>query len=175
MNNDILIVDDEEDIRLMISGLLEDEGYTARTADGSDAALAEIKKKKPDLIIQDVWLEGSPLDGLQILEHMQRYDADLPMIMISGHGTIEMAVKALHNGAYDFIEKPFKTDKFLILVTRAMETVRLKRENKKLRKKQAESFVEQLNGKSSRMKQVQQTIERVAPVSYTHLTLPTKA
>ncbi len=163
MTADILIVDDEDDIRLMISGLLEDEGYTARCASNSDAALAEIKKKKPDLIIQDVWLEGSPLDGLEILEHMQRFDPDLPMIMISGHGTIEMAVQALHNGAYDFIEKPFKSDKFLVLAARAVETVRLKRENKELKRKQSRQHQDHLNGASAKMKQVQQIIERVAP------------
>lgn len=147
----------------MIAGILEDEGYQARLAKGSDQALAEIKMAKPDLIIQDVWLEGSPLDGLEILEHMQKYDPDLPMIMISGHGTIEMAVKALHLGAYDFIEKPFKTDKFLVLVKRALETVSLKKENKVLRQKTDDSTIAKLNGQSAKMKQVGQIIERVAP------------
>lgn len=163
MTADILIVDDEEDIRLTIAGILEDEGYTPRIAKGSDQALSEIKNKKPDLIIQDVWLEGSPLDGLQILEHMQKFDPDLPMIMISGHGTIEMAVKALHSGAYDFIEKPFKTDKFLILVKRALETVSLKKENKELRKKSNDKIISKFQGSSAKMRQVQQIIDRVAP------------
>ncbi len=163
MTSDILIVDDEEDIRLMIAGILEDEGYSPRMASQSDEALQEIKTKKPDLIIQDVWLEGSKLDGLEILEHLQKYDADLPIIMISGHGTIEMAVKALQLGAYDFIEKPFKTDKFLILVKRALETLSLKKENKVLREKAMDQAILEFNGPSAKMKQVQQTIERVAP------------
>lgn len=163
MANDILIVDDEEDIRLMIAGILEDEGYAPRMAKNSDEALAEIKKHKPELIIQDVWLEDSVLDGLEILENVQKFDKELPIIMISGHGTIEMAVKALHLGAYDFIEKPFKSDKFLILVKRALETFSLKKENKELRQKTNDIHISQFNGPSQKMRQVQQIIERVAP------------
>lgn len=163
MKTDILIVDDEDDIRMLIEGLLEDEGYGTRQASGSDQALAEIARKKPDLIVQDIWLEGSPLDGLQILEKVHESDPDIPVIMISGHGTIEMAVSALHHGAYDFIEKPFKSDRLLVLVKRALESVRLRRENKRLRERQAGMEDLKLNGQSSHIRHVQQVIERVAP------------
>jgi two-component system nitrogen regulation response regulator NtrX len=160
---DILIVDDEDDIRMLIEGLLEDEGYKTREAANSDQALAAIKHKRPDLVVQDIWLEGSTLDGLQILEKIREIDSDLPVIMISGHGTIEMAVSALHNGAYDFIEKPFKTDRLLMLVKRALESVSLRRENKRLRQRQSGMADLKLNGQSPKIKQIQQTIERVGP------------
>ncbi|MGM0421570.1 MAG: sigma-54-dependent transcriptional regulator [Pseudomonadota bacterium] len=160
---DILIVDDEDDIRMLIEGLLEDEGYKTREAANSDQALAAIAEKRPDLVIQDIWLEDSALDGLQILEELRDMDPDLPVIMISGHGTIEMAVSALHNGAYDFIEKPFKSDRLLMLVKRALESVALRRENKRLRQRQSGMADLKLNGQSPKIRQIQQTIERVGP------------
>lgn len=163
MTADILIVDDEDDIRMLIEGILEDEGYKTRQASSSDEAMAELERAEPDLLVQDIWLEGSDMDGLQILDHVRETMPDAPVIMISGHGTIEMAVSALHKGAYDFIEKPFKSDRLITLVHRALETQSLKKENKRLRTMQGTQQDLKLNGQSPRIKQVQQTIERVGP------------
>ncbi|MBL4894114.1 MAG: sigma-54-dependent Fis family transcriptional regulator, partial [Emcibacter sp.] len=132
---DILIVDDEEDIRDLISGILDDEGYETRTAKDSDSALAEIEARRPSLIILDIWLQGSRLDGLEILEVIKKSHADLPVVIISGHGNIETAVSAIKLGAYDFISKPFETDKLLIMVERATEVEKLRRENTELKEK----------------------------------------
>ncbi|MBM3561108.1 MAG: sigma-54-dependent Fis family transcriptional regulator, partial [Alphaproteobacteria bacterium] len=128
MATDILIVDDEDDIRLLIADILRDEGYEVRGAANADAALEEIGRRRPSLVLLDIWLEGSRLDGMQILQYLRREDADVPVVMISGHGTIEIAVQAIRDGAWEFIEKPFKTDRLLLVVQRAIETARLKRE-----------------------------------------------
>src|SRR3978361_771884 len=113
MASDMLMCDDEADIRDLVAGILDDEGFTARTARDSDAALAEISNRRPQLVFLDIWLQGSKLDGLQLLEQIKRDHADLPVVMISGHGNIETAVAAIKRGAYDFIEKPFKSDRLM--------------------------------------------------------------
>jgi len=121
MANDILIVDDEADIRDLVAGILDDEGFTTRTARDSDSALAEIANRRPHLVFLDIWLQGSKLDGLQLLEAIKRDHPELPIVMISGHGNIETAVAAIKRGAYDFIEKPFKSDRLILLAARALE------------------------------------------------------
>src|SRR4030088_621763 len=133
MANDILIVDDEADIRDLVAGILDDEGFTTRTARDSDSALAEIANRRPHLVFLDIWLQGSKLDGLQLLEQIKKDHADVPVVMISGHGNIETAVAAIKFGAYDFIEKPFKSDRLLLVIDRAIEAARLRRENQELR------------------------------------------
>jgi two-component system nitrogen regulation response regulator NtrX len=120
MANDILIVDDEADIRELVAGILDDEGFTTRTAGDSDSASAEIASRKPDLVFLDIWLQGSKLDGLQLLEEIKRDHAGLPVVMISGHGNIETAVAAIKSGAFDFMEKPFKSERLLLVATRAL-------------------------------------------------------
>lgn len=163
MARDILIVDDEADIRELIGGLLEDDGYETREAADADGALAEIRARKPSLVILDVWLQGSRLDGIELLDEFRSIDANMPVIVISGHGTIETAVAAIRKGAYDFLEKPFKSDKLLLTVTRALETSRLRQENAQLRARgdgQAS-----LIGESSGITQVRQLIDRVAPTN----------
>jgi len=120
--SEILIIDDEEDIRDLISGILADEGYATRVAGDSDAALAAVRARRPQLVILDIWLQGSKLDGIQILEVLTREHPDLPVVMISGHGTIETAVASIRQGAYDFIEKPFKSDRLLHVAERALES-----------------------------------------------------
>ncbi len=158
---DILIVDDEADIRELISGILEDEGYESRTAYDSDSALREIEARRPSLVVLDIWLQGSRLDGLELLELIKCQHRELPVIIISGHGNIETAVAAIKRGAYDFIEKPFKTDQLLLLVERATEAERLRRENAELR---CRAGIEtELTGRSSNIIAVRQTIEKVAP------------
>src|SRR6476646_5911316 len=160
MASDILIVDDEADIRDLVAGILEDEGFTTRTARDSDSALAEIANRRPHLVFLDIWLQGSKLDGLQLLEQIKKDHADLPIVMISGHGNIETAVAAIKRGAYDFIEKPFKSDRLILVATRALETSRLKREVKEL--KQLAPAASVLTGRSACMNQLRQTIERAA-------------
>ncbi|MCG6204265.1 sigma-54 dependent transcriptional regulator [Rhodopseudomonas sp. HC1] len=160
MANEILIVDDEADIRDLVAGILEDEGFSTRTARDSDSALAEIATRRPNLIFLDIWLQGSKLDGLQLLEQIKRDHAEVPVVMISGHGNIETAVAAIKRGAYDFIEKPFKADRLILVATRALETSRLKREVREL-KQQAPS-ASTLMGRSACMNQLRQTIERAA-------------
>ena len=120
MASDILIVDDEADIRELVAGILDDEGFTTRTAGDSDSASAEIASRKPDLVFLDIWLQGSKLDGLQLLEEIKRDHASLAVVMISGHGNIETAVAAIKSGAFDFMEKPFKSDRLLLVATRAL-------------------------------------------------------
>ena len=161
MSLDILIVDDEADIRDLVSGILDDEGYETRTAGNSDTALEEIEARRPSLLILDIWLQGSKLDGLELLDEVKRLHKDLPVIIISGHGNIETAVSAIKRGAYDFISKPFETDKLLILVERATEANRLRRENRELRKKI--DFDVNLTGSSSIITMVKNTIDKVAP------------
>ena len=161
MAHDILIVDDERDICTLIAGILEDEGHTARRAHNSTEAIDAVRQRRPALIILDVWLQGSELDGLQILEVIRREDPPIPVVMISGHGTIDTAVSAIKTGAYDFIEKPFKADRLLLVVDRAIEADRLKRENATLRRRAGGevSFV----GSSADAANVRVQIERVAP------------
>ncbi len=132
---DILIVDDERDIRELISDILKDEGFTTRLAGTSDDAMAEMNKEPPSLMILDIWLKDSRMDGIDILKTVKRDNPDVPIIIISGHGNIEIAVAAIKQGAYDFIEKPFNIDQLMVVITRAMETSRLRRENSELRRK----------------------------------------
>src|SRR6204780_5080371 len=160
MANDILIVDDEADIRDLVAGILDDEGFTTRTARDSDSALTEITNRRPHLVFLDIWLQGSKLDGLQLLEQIKRDHAEVPVVMISGHGNIETAVAAIKRGAYDFIEKPFKADRLILVATRALETSRLKREVKEL--KQLAPAASVLTGRSACMNQLRQTIDRAA-------------
>lgn len=160
MSIDILIVDDENDIRKLIKGILEDEGYATRQANGSAKAYAEIEAKVPDLMILDIWLQGSDHDGLEILKNTKKKFPHLPVIMISGHGTIETAVSAIKIGAYDFIEKPFKSDRLLLMIERAMEISRLRRENEALKEKR-DAPVEMV-GASHGINTVAQAIEKVA-------------
>ncbi|PWC55611.1 sigma-54 dependent transcriptional regulator [Azospirillum sp. TSO22-1] len=161
MAHDILIVDDESDIRMLIAGILNDEGIKTREAANADEAFTQVAARRPNLVILDIWLQGSRLDGLQILEQLMRDHPNLPVIMISGHGTIETAVSAIKIGAYDFIEKPFKADRLLLMVERAIEAARLRRENEELRLR-AGGEVE-LIGRSSSITHVRQSIEKVAP------------
>jgi two-component system, NtrC family, nitrogen regulation response regulator NtrX len=120
MASDILIVDDEADIRELVAGILDDEGFTTRTAGDSDSASAEIASRRPDLVFLDIWLQGSKLDGLQLLEEIKRDHANLPVVMISGHGNIETAVAAIKSGAFDFMEKPFRSERLILVTTRAL-------------------------------------------------------
>lgn len=161
MANDILIVDDEADIRSLIEDILKDEGHETRSAGSSSAALAEVRARRPSLVILDIWLQGSPIDGLDVLKAVKRDHPDLPVIMISGHGNIETAVSAIQLGAYDFIEKPFESDRLILIVQRAIEAARLRRENDELRQKVSHSG--EILGSSSVMNQLRQSIERVAP------------
>ena len=163
MAADILIVDDEADICELVAGILQDEGYATRVAHNSDAALGAIAARRPNLVFLDIWLQGSKLDGLQLLEAAKEQHPDLPVVMISGHGNIETAVAAIKHGAYDFIEKPFKADRLLLIADRALETSRLKREVKEL--KQLTPIASALIGKSPAVNQLRQTIEKVAPTN----------
>ncbi len=160
MASDILIVDDEADIRELVAGILDDEGFSTRTARDSDTALAEVSNRRPHLVFLDIWLQGSKLDGLQLLEQIKKDNPELPVVMISGHGNIETAVAAIKRGAYDFIEKPFKSDRLILVATRALETSRLKREVREL--KQLAPTASILTGHSPCMNQLRQTIERAA-------------
>lgn len=159
MASDILIVDDEADIRELIAGILEDDGYNTRTAGNSDAALAAIADRRPSLIILDIWLMGSKLDGLEVLEVIKKENPDLPVVIISGHGNVETAVSAIKKGAYDYIEKPFKADKLVLITERALEASSMKREIKEL--KQRAGDVSNLVGSSSSMNNLRLTIERI--------------
>ena len=160
---DILIVDDEADIRELVAGILEDEGYTTRTARDSDDALAAIAARRPNLIFLDIWMQASRLDGLQLLASVKAEHPELPVVMISGHGNIETAVAAIKQGAYDFIEKPFKSDRLVLVAYRALETSRLKREVKEL--KQLAPYATTLIGNSGAILHLRQTIEKVAPTN----------
>ena len=160
MANDILIVDDEADIRDLVAGILDDEGFKTRTARDSDSALAEISSRRPNLIFLDIWLQGSKLDGLQLLEQIKLNHPEVPVVMISGHGNIETAVAAIKRGAYDFIEKPFKADRLILVANRALETSRLKREVRELKQHAPSSGT--LIGRSPCMNQLRQTIDCAA-------------
>src|SRR5499433_1501902 len=161
MPDDILIVDDEADIRELVSGILQDEGYITRSARDSDDALAHVASRRPSLVFLDIWLQGSRLDGLQLLDAMKGQHPELPIVMISGHGNIETAVAAIKQGAYDFIEKPFKADRLVLVAQRALETSRLKREVKALKQLAPSTLV----GKSSSMNQLRQTVEKISPTN----------
>ncbi|MDP9164417.1 MAG: sigma-54 dependent transcriptional regulator [Pseudomonadota bacterium] len=158
---EVLVVDDEADIRELVAGVLEDEGYVVRTAANSTEALDLIEERRPSLLLLDVWLQGSRLDGLQILEEVKRRDPTLPVIMISGHGNLDTAVAAVREGAVDFIEKPFEAGRLLHLVGRATETERLRRENADLRVRVGQD--DTLNGSSVAINTVRATLKRVAP------------
>jgi two-component system, NtrC family, nitrogen regulation response regulator NtrX len=163
MLSDILIVDDEADIREGVSGILSDEGHATRTARNSDEALAAIEARRPHLVFLDIWLQGSRLDGLQILQVIKEQHPTLPVVMISGHGNIETAVSAIKLGAYDFIEKPFKADRLVLVADRALEASRLKRELTDL--KTRAGAVNRIVGKSTAINQLRGMIERVAPAN----------
>ena len=161
MAHDILIVDDEADIRLLTSGILTDEGYQTRQAADSDAAIEAVRARRPSLVLLDIWLQGSRLDGLGILAEIRREHPSVPVVMMSGHGTIETAVSAIKQGAYEFIEKPFQADRLLLVVQRAIESARLRREIEDL--KQRSGGDEELLGVSAAIIQLRQAIDRVAP------------
>ncbi|KQO57956.1 MULTISPECIES: sigma-54 dependent transcriptional regulator [unclassified Methylobacterium] len=163
MSADILIVDDEADIRDLVAGILDDEGHRTRTAGGSDEALAAIESRRPHLVFLDIWLQGSRLDGLQVLDQIKLGHPDLPVVMISGHGNIETAVAAIKAGAYDFIEKPFKADRLVLVAERALEASRLKREVRDLKARSGQAS--RLVGGSVAVNQLRQTVERVAPTN----------
>ena len=133
--NKILIVDDERDIRDLIGDILKDEGFEVQLAANADECLAKLNAVEPDLIILDIWLKDSSMDGIDILKIAQRDHPHVPVVIISGHGNIEIAVAAIKQGAYDFIEKPFNIDQLLVVVKRAMETAKLRRENLSLKKR----------------------------------------
>jgi len=162
MGQDILIVDDEPDIRQLVAGILDDEGFTCRVAGTGEKALEEITLRQPSLLILDVWLGDPKYDGLKILELIKKSNPDLPVVMISGHGTVETAVNAIKMGAYDFIEKPFKTDRLLVIVSRALEAANLRRENRHLKE---EINPPQMIGGSTAIQSVRKTIEKVAPAN----------
>jgi two-component system nitrogen regulation response regulator NtrX len=163
MAHDILIVDDEADIRALIAGILEDEGHNTREAANADEALEGIRARRPNLVVQDIWLQGSRLDGLEVLDAIKRDHPEVPVVMISGHGNIETAVQAIKQGAYDFIEKPFKADRLLLVVDRAIEAARLRRENEELRLRSGSGG--ELVGAALAIQQVRQTTEKVGPTN----------
>src|SRR6202789_565651 len=161
--SEILIVDDEGDIRDLISGILTDEGYETRVAGDSEAALAAVRARRPQLIILDIWLQGSRHDGIHVLDQIKREHPDLPVVMISGHGTIETAVASIKKGAYDFVEKPFKADRLLMVVERALESARLRREVQELKLKAGDEG--ELVGNSPTVTQLKVLIDKIAPTN----------
>jgi two-component system nitrogen regulation response regulator NtrX len=160
MAADVLVVDDEADIRELVAGILSDDGYAVRTATDSESALAAIRARRPALLILDIWMAGGGMDGLELLDMVKALDVDMPVIMISGHGNIETAVSAIKRGAYEFLEKPFKSDRLLLVVERALEAANLKRENKRLRTQAITP--EGLLGKSMAAQQLRQMIAKLA-------------
>ena len=163
MASDILIVDDEADIREIVSGILADEGHGTRAAKNSEEALAAIAARRPTLVFLDIWLQGSRLDGMQLLKIIKEQNPMLPVVMISGHGNIETAVAAIKLGAYDFIEQPFKADRLVLVTERALEASRLKREVSELRNRAGGA--NHIIGKSPAMNQLRQVVERVGPAN----------
>lgn len=163
MASDILIVDDEADIRELISGILEDEGYATRLAKNSEEALSAIEERRPSLVILDIWLQGSRLDGLEVLAKVKRQHPELPIVIISGHGNIETAVAAIKRGAYEYIEKPFKADRLILVTTRALEASKLKRENRELKERSV--YGEELIGRSGLISSLRQSLDKVAPTN----------
>jgi two-component system nitrogen regulation response regulator NtrX len=160
MKNDILIVEDESDIREMIAGILDDEGHVTRQTGTSEAALDAVKKRQPSLVVLDVWLKGSGMDGIELLDKLKASYPNLPVIIISGHGTVETAVSAIRKGAYDYIVKPFKSEKLIVTVSRALENARLRQENEDL-KGRAQTDTK-LVGTSTLVQQLRSKIERIA-------------
>src|SRR5579884_2593340 len=158
---EVLVVDDEADIRELVSGVLEDEGYEVRTAADSTQTLDAIEDRRPSMVLLDVWLQGSRLDGLQVLQEIKRRDPTIPVLVISGHGNLDTAVAAVREGAVDFIEKPFEAERLIYLVDRATETDRLRRENETLRRQTGQE--DQLHGSSAAINTVRATLKRVAP------------
>ena len=161
MASEILIVDDEPDIRLLVDGILRDEGYDTRLAGDSDSAIAAFRQRRPALVVLDVWLQGSRLDGLGILANLHGEEPHVPVVMISGHGTIEMAVTAIQHGAYDFLEKPFQSDRLLLVVRRALEAASLARENAELRLRAGPET--ELIGDSTAIASLRAQVEKVSP------------
>jgi two-component system nitrogen regulation response regulator NtrX len=161
---DILIIDDEDDIRELIAGILEDEGYEARQAHDADSGLNEIARRRPSLVFLDIWLQGSRLDGLQLLDIFQAQHPEMPVVMISGHGNVETAVSAIKRGAYDYIEKPFKVDRLLHITQRAVEATRLRNEVAELKERTATKTAE-LVGTSPTLHHVRSIIEKSAPTN----------
>lgn len=160
---DILIIDDEDDIRDLIAGILEDEGYETRQAHDADSGLNEIARRRPSLVYLDIWMQGSRLDGLQLLDVFQAQHPDMPVVMISGHGNVETAVSAIRRGAYDYIEKPFKVDRLLLITQRAMESARLKNEVADLRERSSKTV--ELIGASPALQAVRAVIDKSAPTN----------
>ena len=160
MKYDILIVEDEDDIRAMIGGILEDDGYEVRLTATSAEAINSLKSRKPSLMILDVWLKGSAMDGIELLDSIKKSHPNMPVIIISGHGTVETAVSAIRKGAYDYIVKPFKADKLLVTCKRALENARLKSENEELKGKRSHDVA--LIGTSSHVIQLKQKITKIA-------------
>ena len=163
MASDILVVDDEEDIRELVCGILDDEGHETRSAHDADSALAAISDRVPRLVFLDIWLQGSRLDGLALLDEIKSRYPELPVVMISGHGNIETAVSGIRRGAYDFIEKPFKADRLVLVAERALETSSLKKEVSDLKRRSGDAV--ELIGTSLAISQLKQTIEKVAPTN----------
>ena len=157
---DILIVDDEADIRELVAGVLGDEGFETRTAANAQSALTALAERRPSLVILDVWLQGSSMDGIELLDVMKARDPTLPVVVISGHGNLDTAVAAIKRGAYDYIEKPFQAEQLLLVVRRATETERLRREYEAL--KERIGFDIELTGTSPQINQVRATLKRVA-------------
>ncbi|UUV04686.1 sigma-54 dependent transcriptional regulator [Ruegeria sp. YS9] len=157
--SDILIVDDERDIRELVSDILEDEGYSTRLAANSDECMASINSEPPGLLILDIWLKDSRMDGIDILKAVKRDNPDVPVVIISGHGNIEIAVAAIKQGAYDFIEKPFNIDQLMVVIRRAMETSRLRRENASLKRKEVNNS--DMIGKSAAFRAMQAQLDKV--------------
>ncbi len=157
--SDILIVDDERDIRELISDILEDEGFATRKAGNSDECMAQLSEALPSLLILDIWLKDSQMDGIDILKTVKRDTPEVPVVIISGHGNIEIAVAAIKQGAYDFIEKPFNIDQLMVVIRRAMETSRLRRENTTLKRK--ESGASEMIGNSSAYRAMISHLEKV--------------
>ncbi len=158
--SDILIVDDEKDIRELISDILRDEGFATRMAANSDQAIAELNTAEPSLMILDIWLKDSRMDGIDILKQVKRNNPDVPVIIISGHGNIEIAVAAIRQGAYDFIEKPFNIDQLMVVINRAMETNRLRRENATLRRGEVKAA--EMLGNSASFRRLREQLDKVA-------------
>ena len=161
MAHDILIVDDEADIRLLVGGLLSDEGYQTRDASDADTAIEAIGVRRPSLVLLDIWLQGSRLDGLAILSEIKRDHPDVPVVMMTGHGTVETAVNAMKQGAYEFIEKPFQADRLLLIIERAIESARMRRELEDLRRRAGVD--DAIHGISPIANQLRQAVERIAP------------
>ncbi|MGB0921996.1 MAG: sigma-54-dependent transcriptional regulator [Alphaproteobacteria bacterium] len=163
MAQEVLIVDDEVDIRELVSGILEDEGFATRTASDADTALAALNARMPSLMVLDIWLKGSRLDGLELLEEVKAEWPDLPVVIISGHGNIETAVAAIKKGAYDFVEKPFQADRLILLIERAIEANRLRAEIADLKRRG--DHIGELIGESTAVAELRAAIDRIGPTN----------